>query len=157
MVPVIFSACSSSPHVVSPAHKPSPIVIEDRKPTDKGMQVVMYSMNMMDTGYRFGGKNPEAGLDCSGMVSHVYGKAADHKVSGSAADIAAKGRQIDISKVLPGDLVFFNTRGKPHSHVGIYVGDGRFIHAPRSRSKVKIDRLDSPYYAARLMDARNYF
>ncbi|MCU0812631.1 MAG: C40 family peptidase, partial [Thiobacillaceae bacterium] len=112
---------------------------------------------LIDTGYRFGGKNPEAGLDCSGMVSYIYGRAAGIKVSGSAADIARRGRPIERSGLRPGDLVFFNTRNAPFSHVGIYIGDKRFVHAPSGSGRIRIDQLDARYYAQRFETARTYF
>lgn len=117
----------------------------------------MFAMSLMDTGYRFGGKNPEAGLDCSGMVSFVFREAANFNVSGSAAQIAKAGRVVSGDRVRLGDLVFFNTQNRPHSHVGIYIGEGRFVHAPSSNGKVRVDRLDSPYYASRFHEARTYF
>ncbi|WP_025917465.1 C40 family peptidase [Herminiimonas sp. CN] len=125
--------------------------------SDKGNEVAIYALGLIDTGYRFGGKNPQAGLDCSGMVSYVYRQAAGLNVSGSAADIARRGREIERSGVRPGDLIFFNTLNRPFSHVGIYIGDGRFVHAPSTNGKVRIDRLDNRYYAQRFEMARNYF
>ena len=120
-------------------------------------EVVLYALSLLDTGYRFGGKNPQAGLDCSGMVSYVFGQAAGLKVVGSAADIAERGRPIDRVDLRPGDLVFFNTSNRPYSHVGIYLGNARFVHAPNTNGKVRIDRLDSGYYAQRFEAARSYF
>ena len=125
--------------------------------SEKGQEVALYAMGLIDTGYRFGGKNPEAGLDCSGMVSYIYNKAAGVKVSGSAADIARKGRQIARDDLRPGDLVFFNTRNVPFSHVGVYIGDGRFVHAPSTNGRVRIDQLGATYYAQRYEAARAYF
>jgi len=125
--------------------------------SERGNEVALYAMGLLDTGYRFGGKNPEAGLDCSGMVSYIYGQAAGIKVLGSAADIAQKGRAIDRSVMRPGDLIFFNTRNRPFSHVGIYLGDARFIHAPSTNGRVRIDRLSDRYYAQRFEAARTFF
>ena len=125
--------------------------------SEKGQEVVLFAMGLIDTGYRFGGKNPEAGLDCSGMVSYIYNNAIGVRVSGSAADIARKGRQINRDDLRPGDLVFFNTRNAPFSHVGVYIGDGRFVHAPSSNGKVRIDQLAANYYAQRFETARAYF
>lgn len=117
----------------------------------------MYALGLIGTDYRFGGKNPEAGLDCSGMVSYIYGQATRVKVSGSAADIARKGRSVDGGRLRPGDLVFFNTMNRPRSHVGIYIGDRRFVHAPSRNGQVRIDRLDSRYFASRFEEGRTYF
>jgi cell wall-associated NlpC family hydrolase len=123
---------------------------------EKAQDVVLYALGLVETGYRFGGKNPDAGLDCSGMVSHVFDKAAGLKLNGSAADIARRGRAIGRNDLQPGDLVFFNTRNRPHSHVGIYIGDGRFVHAPNSQGKVRAESLTSGWFAARFEEARSY-
>ena len=122
----------------------------------KAQDVVMFALGLVETGYRFGGKNPDAGLDCSGMVSYVFDRAAGLKLPGSAADIARRGKPVDMERLRPGDLVFFNTRNKPHSHVGIYIGDGRFIHAPNSAGKVRAESLQSGWFAARFEEARTY-
>jgi cell wall-associated NlpC family hydrolase len=123
----------------------------------KGNDVVIFALSLLDTGYRFGGKNPEAGLDCSGMVSYIYGRAAGLRVSGSAADIARRGRPVERAGLRPGDLVFFNTRNAAFSHVGVYIGDDRFIHAPSSNGRVRIDQLGARYFAQRFETARSYF
>jgi cell wall-associated NlpC family hydrolase len=82
---------------------------------------------------------------------------ADLKVGGSAADIARKGRAIERTRLRPGDLVFFNTRNAPFSHVGIYIGDERFVHAPSTNGRVRIDQMGDRYYAQRFVAARTYF
>ncbi|HET6719911.1 MAG TPA: NlpC/P60 family protein, partial [Rhodocyclaceae bacterium] len=85
-------------------------------------------------------------------------QSAGLQVSGSAAQIARQGRKIPLDASRAGDLVFFNTRGGPYTHVGIYLGDGRFVHAPSSTSgKVRVDSLRSGYFAARFSEARAYF
>ena len=126
--------------------------------TEQGREVMLYALGLIDTGYRFGGKNPEAGLDCSGMVAYIFDRAAGLRVSGSAADIARQGRPVDKASLVAGDLVFFNTSNRPFSHVGIYIGDGRFVHAPSAASgRVRIDRLSSNYFGPRFEAARTYF
>ena len=117
----------------------------------------MFALGLIETGYRFGGKNPEAGLDCSGMVSYVFNNAAGIRLSGSAADIARRGRPVDAGELRPGDLVFFNTLNRSHSHVGIYIGDGRFVHAPSGQGKVRTDYLTQGWFAGRFEEARSYF
>jgi cell wall-associated NlpC family hydrolase len=124
---------------------------------DKAYDVVLFALGLIETGYRFGGKNPEAGLDCSGMVSYVFRKSADIQLAGSAADLARQGRPVPAAQLRPGDLVFFNTRNKPHSHVGIYIGDDRFVHAPNSRGKVRTESLKQGWFAARFEEGRSYF
>jgi cell wall-associated NlpC family hydrolase len=124
---------------------------------DKANEVVLFSLGLLNIGYRFGGKNPEAGLDCSGMVSYVFRESVNLPLQGSAADLPKRGRAVDVAYIQPGDLVFFNTSNRPHSHVGIYIGEGRFIHAPSSKGKVRIDSLASGWFAQRFEEARNYF
>lgn len=131
---------------------------EARPDSGRGQEVALFAFGLLDTGYRFGGKNPEAGLDCSGMASYVFKQSAGIKVSGSAAQIARQGRKIPFALSRAGDLVFFNTRGGPYTHVGIYLGDGRFVHAPSSTSgKVRVDTLRDGYFAVRFTEARAYF
>lgn len=147
----LLAACGALPKSPPPASA-------DRPGSEQGREVVMYALSLLDTGYRFGGKNPEAGLDCSGMVAYIFGQAAGLRVSGSAADIARSGRVVDKLSLAPGDLVFFNTSNRPYSHVGIYIGEGRFVHAPSAASgRVRIDRLSSSYFSPRFEAARSYF
>mgnify|MGYP000630290583 FL=1 len=151
----LLAACGSpSPRPSSPTET---ITQPSRVGSEKGVDVVLYALGLVDTGYRFGGKNPEAGLDCSGMVSYIYQTALGLKVKGSAADIARQARTIERQDLRPGDLVFFNTNNRPFSHVGIYIGDARFIHAPSTNGKVRIDRLGDRYYAQRYQAARTFF
>jgi len=151
---LLVAACSSTPPV--PERVPEAQV---KRPdfSEKGNEVALFALGLIDTGYRFGGKNPEAGLDCSGMVSYIYNQATAVKISGSAAEMARKGRPVERSGLRPGDLVFFNTRNAPFSHVGVYIGGDRFVHAPSSNGRVRIDHLNSSYYAQRFEAARSYF
>ena len=143
---------------------PSAPVAAAGKPADspapadpRAHDVVMFALGLVDTGYRFGGKNPEAGLDCSGMVSYVFDRAAGVRLTGSAADIAREGRVVNGEGLRPGDLVFFNTRNRPRSHVGIYIGDDRFVHAPSGNGRVRIESLSRSWFATRFEEARSYF
>jgi cell wall-associated NlpC family hydrolase len=123
----------------------------------KGQDVVLFAMGLVDVAYRFGGKTPEAGFDCSGMVTYVYREAIGLGVTGRAVDIARKGRPIAKNELRPGDLVFFNTLNSPFSHVGIYIGENRFIHAPSTNSRVRVDSMSASYYSKRFHAARAYF
>lgn len=150
---LLLAACGNSPTRKVGAGDTA----HTRAALEKANEVVLFSLGLINTGYRFGGKNPEAGLDCSGMVSYVFDQSANIKLRGSAADIAKRGRAVDIAYIQPGDLVFFNTLNRPHSHVGIYIGEGRFIHAPSSTGKVRIDSLAKGWFAPRFEEARSYF
>ena len=140
------------------ATRPAPGAVDRlATPNPRANDVVLFALGLIETGYRFGGKNPEAGLDCSGMVSYVYEKSADMRLTGSAADLARQGKAVPAEKLKPGDLVFFNTRNRPNSHVGIYIGDDRFVHAPNSRGKVRTESLKKGWFAARFEAGRTYF
>lgn len=150
---LIVGACASLPDEEAGDWATSSLSIAD---SGKGAEVVIFAMSLIDTGYRFGGKNPDAGLDCSGMVSYIYEKAAGLKLEGSAAQMAKQGRAVAYRELAPGDLVFFNTRNRPRSHVGIYLGDGKFVHAPNSSGRVKVSSLRGGYFAARFEEARRF-
>jgi cell wall-associated NlpC family hydrolase len=156
---LLLTACASAP---PPVEAPLPVQAPAAPPAraeanDKGREIVLFALGLIDTGYRFGGKNPEAGLDCSGMVSYIYNKAVGMKLVGSAADMARQGRAIARRALRPGDLVFFNTRGASFSHVGVYIGDDRFVHAPSSNGRVRIEQMGSAYFRQRFEVARSYF
>ncbi|MDO9243876.1 MAG: C40 family peptidase [Rhodocyclaceae bacterium] len=137
---------------------PTPPAASARPAVDaRAHDVVMFALGLVDTDYRFGGKNPAAGLDCSGMVSYVFSKAVGLDLQGSAADMARRGQPVGTSGLRPGDLVFFNTRNRPRSHVGIYIGDNRFVHAPNSNGKVRTESLTHGWFATRFEEARTYF
>lgn len=117
-------------------------------------EVALYALGLLETGYQFGGRNPAAGLDCSGMVSWVVENISGKRLPHNAAQIARLTRPIGLDELQSGDLVFFNTLQRQHSHMGIYIGDGRFIHAPSSRGKVRIEQLDNHYFASRIDGVR---
>jgi cell wall-associated NlpC family hydrolase len=153
---LVLAGCGSAPPKPDASAPKSAVVVRLHGGAD---DVVMYSLGLLETKYRFGGRNPDAGFDCSGMVSYVFDKAAGLRLTGSAADIAKKGRAVANGDMKPGDLVFFNTLKRSHSHVGIYLGDGRFIHAPSSKgqARVRTDSLTEGYFASRFEEARTYF
>jgi len=153
-VAILLAACGSIPS--TPDTRPASTSARTWD-VERGHEVTLYALGLIDTGYRFGGKNPEAGLDCSGMVSYIFNQAAGVKLKGSAADIARLGRPVSRDDLRPGDLVFFNTRNAPFTHVGIYIGDDRFIHAPSTNGRVRIDQMKARYYAQRFDAARTYF
>ena len=136
-----FVGCSTTPN--------SPNYDNSLRSSKQGADVVVYALGLLGTGYKFGGKNPSAGLDCSGMVSYVYQNAIGMNVKGSAKDIAKRAKKIKTSELRPGDLVFFNTLNRPFSHVGIFIGDGKFIHSPNSRGSVRVNKLSEKYYSKR--------
>ncbi|CAN5498522.1 C40 family peptidase [soil metagenome] len=132
-----------------PAYSPRSL-----KSAQAGSDIALYALSLLDMPYVSGGRGPATGFDCSGLVSHVYLQAAGIRLQGSAASMAKAARPVNPADLLAGDLLFFNTLGYAFSHVGIYVGDGRFVHASNPRTGVRTDRLDSKYYAARFEGAK---
>ena len=108
------------------------------------VDVVMMALSLHDTGYRFGGKNPEAGVDCSGFVSYVFSKAVGYRVTGDAAAIARQGREVRKEDLRPGDLVFFNMGPRGPEHVGMVVDRATrtMIEAPHTGDVVKFATYD---------------
>ncbi|WGS43926.1 C40 family peptidase [Burkholderia sp. JSH-S8] len=112
-------------------------------------EISIQAMSLVGVPYRWGGNTPDSGFDCSGLVRYVIGRAADVTLPRTTADMSGRGISIDPEQVAPGDLIFFNTTGRPHSHVGIYVGKLRFVNAPSTGGTVRLDYLTNPYWAKR--------
>ncbi|MDR2207688.1 MAG: C40 family peptidase [Azoarcus sp.] len=104
--------------------------------------------------YRWGGTSPITGMDCSGLVQLVFRNAVGIDLPRTAIEQAAQGNRVSVRELKPGDLVFFNTIGQNISHVGIYVGNGKFLHAPATGKLVRIDKLYNRFWAQRYVTAR---
>lgn len=116
---------------------------------------LLYALGLLGSPYKMGGTDPAKGVDCSGFVRHVYKQTEDIDLPHSAKAQSQNGEAVDKDQLQPGDLVFFNTRHKPYSHVGIYAGDGQFVHAASSRSKrVMVSDMNDGYWAKRFNGAR---
>jgi len=111
------------------------------------------SLALVDTPYRYGGRTP-AGFDCSGFVGYVFAESAGVALPRRSEEIWRVGDRVDRSELAVGDLVFFNTLGRRFSHVGIYIGDGLFVHAPARGGRVRAERLADTYWEARFNGAR---
>jgi cell wall-associated NlpC family hydrolase len=117
-------------------------------------EIMMNALSLTGIKYRYGGTSPETGFDCSGFVRYVFGEAASIALPHNARSISQVGKMISTEELQPGDLVFFNTMKSAFSHVGIYMGNNRFIHAPSSGGGVHIVDMDSAYWAKRFDGAR---
>lgn len=115
--------------------------------------LVKYALSHLGARYRYGGMSSRGGFDCSGFVAYIYQKYGVRLPHSSSAQFRM-GKPVGRSELQPGDLVFFNTRGRRASHVGIYIGNGKFIHASSARGRVRIDTLDSGYYKQRFLGGR---
>jgi len=117
-------------------------------PADPGAAnaVLMRAISLVGTPYRYGGNTPEGGFDCSGLVNYVFRDMLDLRLPRTSRDLYAyQGPRIDPGRLTTGDLVFFGSGGSV-SHVGIYVGEGRFVHAPSTGGTVRLDHLDGAYW-----------
>lgn len=112
------------------------------------------AIGLVGVPYRYGGNTPKGGFDCSGLIAYVYKKAGDVLLPRTTQEIGKIGKSLGNQTPAPGDLVFFNTQGDPHSHVGIYVGKGRFVHAPSQGGTVRLEKITSSYWASRYTESR---
>ncbi|MFM0071133.1 NlpC/P60 family protein [Paraburkholderia sediminicola] len=112
-------------------------------------EISIQAMSLVGIPYRWGGNTPDSGFDCSGLVRYVVSRAASVNLPRTTADMSGRGESIEPDEIAPGDLIFFNTTGRSHSHVGIYVGKLRFVNAPSTGGTVRLDYLTNPYWAKR--------
>jgi cell wall-associated NlpC family hydrolase len=141
-ISLLLAACSSS------TVRQDPVVEEQMN------DLVIYAMSLADTPYRYGGNSVDSGFDCSGFVGHVYRHSLGIALPRTSREISRVGRPVSRSQLRPGDLVFFNTRNASFSHVGIYIGDGKFVHSPRSGDSVRTEQMEMRYWQTRFSGAR---
>jgi cell wall-associated NlpC family hydrolase len=112
------------------------------------------ALELLGIRYKRGGSSPDSGFDCSGFVRYVFSESLGLSLPHNAAAISQSGERVEKKELQPGDLVFFNTMRRAFSHVGIYLGDNRFVHAPRSGARVRIEDMDDRYWSRRYNGAR---
>jgi len=115
--------------------------------------VLAQALAQLGIPYRWGGAAPDTGFDCSGLVKYVFQTALGIELPRVSREQAQRGQPVDRKELTPGDLVFFSRRGKVINHVGIYLGDGRFVHAPRTGRDVSVSKLKG-YWYQRFLRAR---
>ena len=120
----------------------------------RGQEMVFQALASAGVPYRRGGDSPENGFDCSGLVAHVYREAFGIELPHNALAQSRMGRHVTLSQLEAGDLVFYNTERRPYSHVGIFLGDNRFIHAPRPGAAVRVENMRTAYWTRRFDGAR---
>ncbi|MFP3502188.1 C40 family peptidase [Burkholderia sp. SIMBA_062] len=120
----------------------------------KAGDVVVGALNMIGVRYRWGGNSPDSGLDCSGFVRYVFQDTLGMSLPRRAEEMSRVGEKVSMSNLKPGDLVFFNTMRRTFSHVGIYIGDNKFVHSPSTGSTIRVDDLDNGYWEKRFTGAR---
>jgi cell wall-associated NlpC family hydrolase len=142
---LLLVACASPPARV-PADSRASLT------ADQSNDVAVHALGLVGTPYRYGGNTPEGGFDCSGLIGYVYQKSAGRATPRTVARMAAFGHPVAMSDMRSGDLVLFGA--STPSHAGIYVGEGRFVHAPSTGGEVRLDRLDGVYWSRQPVQAR---
>ncbi|HKO87717.1 MAG TPA: C40 family peptidase [Burkholderiales bacterium] len=148
-----LAACQHAPTPKAPRADPALSTIE-RGPKDVHSELSMYALAQLGVPYLNGGTSPEEGFDCSGLVYYVYKNATGLQLPRTTYALFKVGRVIETGDLQPGDLVFYNTLSRAFSHVGIYMGEQRFIHAPSSGGVVRIESMQSDYWIQRYNGAR---
>ena len=124
------------------------------RPGPAAGEALFFALSTLDIDYRFGGSARESGFDCSGLVQYVFRSAYGIELPRLAVEQSRVGQGIERQRLEPGDLVFYNTLNQPYSHVGIYIGEDRFVHAPRAGAPVRVDSMRSDYWTRRFNGAR---
>lgn len=122
--------------------------------TNVAQDVILQGLKLVGVRYRFGGNDEDSGLDCSGFVRLVFKDSIGASLPRTAREMSEMGQKIDSSQLKPGDLVFFNTMRRTFSHVGIYLGDNHFLHAPRTGAEVRVENMENSYWLNRYNGAR---
>ncbi len=122
--------------------------------TSRASELALRAIDTLGIRYKYGSNTPEHGLDCSGLVQYVFKEAWGKELPRTSAEISRVGERVNVSELQPGDLVFYNTLRRGFSHVGIYLGDSKFIHAPSAGGKVRIESMNLSYWKKRFNGAR---
>lgn len=157
LLALLLAGCAGTPERRAAAPGTgSGIRVTDVHPDDpvRANNVLIRALGLVGTPYRWGGNTPEGGFDCSGLVGFVFLDAANVYLPRTTRDIARhSARTPPRDRLAPADLVLFANRGQVF-HIGIYVGEGRFVHAPSTGGTVRLDRLDNPYWSKHYAGAR---
>ena len=132
---------------------PSPPRAERAERTERS-EALLQALLALGVDYRYGGAAPATGFDCSGLVAHIYREAWGMRLPPNTAAQSRIGVPVSLAELQAGDLVFYDTLKRPYSHVGIYLGEGKFVHAPRTGAQVRIELMQSAYWTQRFNGAR---
>lgn len=140
LLALLITGCASKPPPPG-FSRPSLPPLSSEQSTD----ISIHALGLVGTPYKWGGNTPDSGFDCSGLISYVYRANAGVAPPRTVAQLASFGQPVDASDIRTGDLVIFDN-GRPF-HAGIYVGEGRFVHAPSTGGRVRLDHLNNTYWA----------
>lgn len=144
---LLLSACGTTRHeTIAP--------VAARHDEAQMNNLAIYALSLYDTPYQYGGKSRVNGFDCSGFVQYVFQNSLGLQLPRTSAEMGRAGIPLDAGELKPGDLVFFNTTNTPNSHVGIFIGENRFVHSPKKGKAITIAKLDDRYWSRRYNGAR---
>ncbi|MDX9737967.1 MAG: C40 family peptidase [Azonexus sp.] len=166
---LLGAACSCG--LLGPAHASETLRLDGLRPLDTPISlverytnatqdVILEGLKLVGVRYKMGGNSSETGLDCSSFVQTVFKESIGTYLPRTAREQSQLGEHVDLNQLKPGDLVFFNTMRRAFSHVGIYLGDNHFLHAPRAGAEIRVENMNSGYWLTRfnggrrLIDAR---
>lgn len=152
----LLSACASRTPPAPVAQKPVVFITHPEETSPVAADVLFRALGLVGTPYRWGGNTPDSGFDCSGLIKYVYNDAAGISLPRTTREmIVMRAQSIGQDKLQTGDLLFFATNGGSQvSHAGIYVGEGRFVHAPATGRTVKLDSLNKAYWQRAYLNAK---
>lgn len=149
-----LGGCAGSPEKLPVAIQPGGMSRPEPATHAQRSEALLQALLALGIEYRNGGRAPNQGFDCSGLVAHVYREAYGIHLPANARAQSEVGVPVSLADLEPGDLVFYNTLDRPYSHVGIYLGDNRFVHAPKAGSSVRVESLRTSYWSSRFDGAR---
>ena len=147
----LLAGCSSTPPPATSAASRS--AVYSRLSPEQASDIAIHALGLVGTPYRYGGNTPDSGFDCSGLIGYVYKSRAGVAPPRTVAQLGGFGQAVDAAELRTGDLVIFGA-GRSPTHAGIYVGEGRFVHAPSTGGTVRLDRLASNYWAKQRTEFR---
>ena len=154
---LFLAGCATPPSRVAAPPRTKVVLTQrafDEIAAARARELALHALSHVGVPYRFGGSSPEMGFDCSGLVQYVYSRGAGVALPRNTQSLSEVGAHVPVDALAPGDLVFFDTLRKPYSHVGIYLGDYRFIHAPTTGGQVELVDLRDRYWRSRYNGAR---
>ena len=151
---VLLAGCGTTPPPSSPS-SPSRSTPYSRLSPDQASDIATHALGLVGTPYRYGGNTPDSGFDCSGLIGYVYKSRAGVAPPRTVAMLGDFGQSVSAGELRTGDLVIFGA-GRSPTHAGIYVGEGRFVHAPSTGGTVRLDSLSSKYWSKQFTAYRRF-
>ncbi len=153
LIPLLLTGFGAAAAAENQRSPETPMSFVERY-TNATQDVILEGLKLVGVRYKMGGNSVENGLDCSSFVQMVFKESIGTYLPRTAREQSTVGEHIDANQLQPGDLVFFNTMRRTFSHVGIYLGDNHFLHAPRAGAEVRVESMDNSYWRSRFNGAR---